>query len=530
MTQQHDETKHPPAMDLDRFLQLAGEYKLGKLPTESRHSETMGLSDLAQTNVSEAVQCLRNVDLTMLETARSYEQEILAMSDRVSECLRRQGRIFLVGCGATGRLSLLIETLVRTASVESEDRVVSLMAGGDVALIQAIENFEDHPEFGARQLQELGFQEGDLLIASTEGGETPFVIGATEYAALNSREKPLFVYCNPDETLTQVAQRSKRVLENPSIEKINLYVGPMALSGSTRMQATSIQTVAVASAVFEGLGLSPRATFASNLSNFIDVLKSLDLESMVAFVEAEAAAYQNGSYVVYETDAYGMTVLTDTTERAPTFSLLPFERVDSDREPSLCFMGMRGAKDVQDAWKKLLKRPPRTIDWSGLEAIAGRRVADQFDFSSRVIGMRESRCKGPNQLFSILDGESVIVWSFGDLRWEIPKTGMGIVWDNLLIKILLNSHSTLVMGRLGRYQSNLMTWVRPTNLKLIDRAVRYILHLANDQGFSPSYEQAARACFEASSGLAPGEPVVLAAVERLCGEGSSASERSALPS
>ena len=32
-------------------------------------------------------------------------------------------------------------------------------------------------------MKELNFGEKDLLIASTEGGETPWVIGATEYAA-----------------------------------------------------------------------------------------------------------------------------------------------------------------------------------------------------------------------------------------------------------------------------------------------------------------------------------------------------------
>ena len=42
-----------------------------------------------------------------------------------------------------------------------------------------------------------------------------------------------------------------------------------------------------------------------------------------------------------------------------------------------------------------------------------------------------------------------------------------------LLKMLLNQHSTLVMGRLGRYESNIMTWVSPNNGKLVDRAARY---------------------------------------------------------
>ena len=37
------------------------------------------------------------------------------------------------------------------------------------------------------------------------------------------------------------------------------------------------------------------------------------------------------------------------------------------------------------------------------------------------------------------------------------------LFQHLLLKQLLNIHSTLVMGRLGRYKGNLMTWShRPT--------------------------------------------------------------------
>ena len=46
-----------------------------------------------------------------------------------------------------------------------------------------------------------------------------------------------------------------------------------------------------------------------------------------------------------------------------------------------------------------------------------------------------------------------------------------------LIKVILNSLSTLIMGRMDRYQSNIMTYVKPTNYKLIDRATRYVLML-----------------------------------------------------
>ena len=76
--------------------------------------------------------------------------------------------------------------------------------------------------------------------------------------------------------------------------------------------------------------------------------------------------------------------------------------------------------------------------------------------------------------------------------------------------MFMNIHSTLVMGRLGRYLDNLMTYVKPSNNKLIDRAVRYVRLLAQRRtGKLPGYERVTRMLFEEREKLQPGEPIVL---------------------
>src|SRR5208282_942775 len=42
------------------------------------------------------------------------------------------------------------------------------------------------------------------------------------------------------------------------------------------------------------------------------------------------------------------------------------------------------------------------------------------------------------------------------------------------VKLVMNALSTCMMVRLGRVMGNTMVWVVPSNLKLIDRATRYI--------------------------------------------------------
>src|SRR5208283_2859847 len=80
----------------------------------------------------------------------------------------------------------------------------------------------------------------DVVFAITEGGETSFVIG-TAWKGLEVGAKVYFVYNNPDDVLCQHIKRSREVIQEPRIEKINLTTGPMSITGSTRMQATSIQ-------------------------------------------------------------------------------------------------------------------------------------------------------------------------------------------------------------------------------------------------------------------------------------------------
>src|SRR5436305_1928543 len=121
-----------------------------------------------------------------------------------------------------------------------EHRAFSVMAGGDFALIKAVEGFEDFTEFGKKQIGDLGVRAKDVVFAITEGGETSFVIG-TAWKGVDVGAKVYFVYNNPDDVLCEHVKRSREVIQEPRIEKINVTTGPMAITGSTRMQATTIQ-------------------------------------------------------------------------------------------------------------------------------------------------------------------------------------------------------------------------------------------------------------------------------------------------
>ncbi len=494
-----------------QFLALAKEFQLGDLPTETFNKLTKNLSFLANNNLSQALEVLKVVDLHALDVLNNEINKLDLLHQSISKTIKNNHKVYLCGCGATGRLSLSLETFWRRkfAGTNLEEKVVSFMAGGDTALIKSIEKFEDFPEYGAQQLTELGFQEGDLLIACTEGGETPFVIGATEKAVELSSVKPFFLYCNPDKILCNVAKRSKRVIENSRIGKINFEIGPMALAGSTRMQASTILQLAI------GLPLlffqEEQKMMKEELSKLINWYKEFDLINIKKLVEWEADLIKSEKHLFYQSDNnLGITILTDTTERSPTFSLLPFEnQQDDSTDLSLSYLFINGTHDSLEAWKLLLNRTPRAVEWDKTKKETSLERLYGFDISETIKKSRKIKC----ELIQCSMNHDLINLNWKENEVNLKMNNLSFLGKQTLLKMILNIHSTLIMGINDRYQNNIMTWVRPSNNKLIDRSIRYIQMLLDQNGIKKTYIEITEACFLLKQEIKDDESIVLKVVD-----------------
>jgi N-acetylmuramic acid 6-phosphate etherase len=503
-----------------RYLAIAPQFRLGDLPTEKPHPETADLSALAAEDLPQALKILKSIDSSALRRLLQELDRLEKLKEAIDSTLQAGHRVFICGCGATGRLALALETLWRERfnGTDLSERVYGFMAGGDLALIKSIEDFEDVPEYADRQLMESGFGEGDLLISCTEGGETPFVIGATEKALALSSRAPFFLYCNPDAVLCKLVERSRRVIQNPKVEAISLDVGPMALSGSTRMQASTVLMAAVGFCLL--YPFEPFEKTAEGIRSLISAWNRIDIGFLESFVVAESALYQNHEFLLYETDEhYGISILTDTTERAPTFSLLPFENADDHQLPSWCYLLFTASENSCKAWESLLRRRPRTLEWEEIGDVASAKRLLGFDFSIKLIERRRRRVgNAPHNHFKIYQTEGGFKFELNDLAHTVETEGLDHLQEHLLLKLLLNTHSTLVMGRLGRYQGNVMTWVRPSNNKLIDRSIRYIDALLRNEGVDRSYEEIAFQCFEVMEEFPEDQSLVLAVTKKVLAE------------
>lgn len=494
----------------DEFLNHKELFQLGVLPTEQSHPKTRGLSEWSQGDLKAAIAAIQNVDIAALRSALTHETQLRHMHRQIKETLSQGGRVFICGCGATGRLALSLEYLFRASFANSAD-VVSFMAGGDVALVHSLEGFEDYPAYGARHLMELGFQENDLLISSSEGGETPYVIGATEEAARHSRRPPFFLFCNPQDILLRHVERSRRVFENPRIQSIELATGPMALAGSTRMQASTVLMF------FIGLSLLHHDQDELDLESvrhWIDFYEQMDLAPLQSFIRREAETYLESHKTIYAATDMAMTVFTDTTERAPTFNLAPFDNhLVAQMQSSLTYVMIPGTRDVESSWEALLHRAPRALNWPEIHPKATPDYLRGFDFSQKVVAFRTELIPvSEHRLFEVLreDGQLVLRFMGMEERFRLFDD---LLLDHLIAKMILNIHSTLVMGRLGRYQENIMTWVFPSNGKLVDRATRYALQILETRGVKGDYDQLVRILFEVKPSLSPTESIVLKMVD-----------------
>lgn len=494
-------------MDRNEFLQNYKKFQLGDLVTEQVNPQTKGLSELVQSDLPKALELLKAVDLAALKQFSQYAKEIESLRVDVQRTLKDGGRIFLVGCGATGRLSMLNEFLWREK--HQNDQVISLMAGGDIALVHSLEGFEDYPEFGERHLQQLGFTNQDLLIGSSEGGETPYVIGAVETAAKISKRQPYFLFCNPESILIEKVQRSKDILQNPKVHSICLFVGPMTLSGSTRMQASTVLQLAIGLSLVE-----VDQPVEKQIAEFVRLIEELDFKTLAPLTKKEAQVYREGEFVMYIPHQLAITVFTDTTERAPTFNLPSFEKSNAKNiRPSLSYIQIPEARDSNEAWIKLLDHSPRPLNWPEIDAQTTSEYLTGFDFSREALAGRDLRLQGKKQnKFEIFCDQQEIQMNFCGVDTSFSLKTQSSLFRHTALKLLLNTHSTLLMGILGRYRSNVMTWVKPTNAKLIDRSARYIQALLLEMNIEHDYLDIVNKIFDCKS-VPSDEPIVMQVVQ-----------------
>ena len=266
------------------FLENEKQFHLGFLPTEQSNPLTVNLDKEFARGAFFGVKNLQSPDRNVLAMAKKVlaSEKFRKLADEIYNTVTAGGKVVFSGCGATGRLSILLESMYRECCAKNpelarySDQVFSIMTGGDYALVRAVEFFEDYQSFGRQQVKELDMQAGDMLVAITEGGETSSVLG-TLFEALDRQCKGFLLFNNPADLLAEHLERSRKAITDERVCVLDLSCGPMALAGSTRMQATTseqlIAGAALETAVCKLLG-RPVPEHAKLFEALLDELES----------------------------------------------------------------------------------------------------------------------------------------------------------------------------------------------------------------------------------------------------------------
>jgi len=173
----------------------------------------------------EMVRLINDEDKKVAAAVEKVLPEIAQAVDKIAESFSRGGRLFYIGAGTSGRLGVLDASECPPTFGVNPDMVQGLIAGGDSALIKAVEGAEDNRQLAEENLRERNFTAADVLVGITASGRTPYVLGGVEFAKTLGAVT-VGVSCVENSALAQAVDIA-----------ITPVTGAEALTGSTRMKA-----------------------------------------------------------------------------------------------------------------------------------------------------------------------------------------------------------------------------------------------------------------------------------------------------
>jgi len=200
--------------------------KLDNIDTENINPNTLNI-DRAST--AEIIRMINNEDKLVAYAVEKELPNIEKAVDIIYEQIKQGGRLIYIGAGTSGRLGILDAVECPPTFGTDTEMVQGIIAGGDGALIKAVEGAEDNAQMGAEDIKSRSFSSLDVLVGIAASGRTPYVIGAMQYAK-SIGAKVIAVSCSSNSRMAEIADVA-----------ITPLVGPEVIAGSTRMKSGTAQ-------------------------------------------------------------------------------------------------------------------------------------------------------------------------------------------------------------------------------------------------------------------------------------------------
>ncbi|MFV0585658.1 N-acetylmuramic acid 6-phosphate etherase [Bacteroides reticulotermitis] len=247
-------------------------------------------NDLESKSVEEILKEINAEDHKIADAVQKTIPQIEKLVEQILPRVKEGGRIFYMGAGTSGRLGVLDASEIPPTFGMPSNVVIGLIAGGETALRNPVENAEDNTEQGWQDLLAYSINPKDTVIGIAASGTTPYVIGAMHTA----REHGILTGCitsNPNSPMAAEADVA-----------IEMIVGPEYVTGSSRMKSGTGQKMIlnmISTTVMIGLGrVKGNKMVNMQLSNhkLVDRGTRMIIEELpLSYEEAEALLLQYGS-------------------------------------------------------------------------------------------------------------------------------------------------------------------------------------------------------------------------------------------
>lgn len=186
-------------------------------------------NNLETKTVTELIRDINAEDKTVAYAIEKALPEIEKLISAVEKQLKNGGRMYYLGCGSGGRLSVLdVIELPNTYGIE-KGKINVVLAGGIRNLVDALEEKEDDEEEGWNSLLQENISSKDIVIGISASGTTPFVLAALKKCKENG------IPCG------SIVNNPGAPISHYSDYPVELITGPEFVTGSTRMKSGTSQ-------------------------------------------------------------------------------------------------------------------------------------------------------------------------------------------------------------------------------------------------------------------------------------------------
>lgn len=200
--------------------------ELKTISTEGQNQNTLDIDLLDAKGILEKINA---EDEKVAGVIKHIIPQIAEAVDKIVNAFSSGGRLIYIGAGTSGRLGILDAAECPPTFSVSDKQVIGIIAGGNNAILKAVEGAEDSELFAIEDLKAINLGKKDVLVGIAASGRTPYVISAMNYAK-SVKATVVGLSCSYNEKFDQA-------------NDINLcaIVGSEALTGSTRMKSGTAQ-------------------------------------------------------------------------------------------------------------------------------------------------------------------------------------------------------------------------------------------------------------------------------------------------